>query len=161
MQAGGLRLTLPLQPVARVSGTPGRRQDSRAKSRGFHSLSQSFRSHSTGSDGLREQRLTGWNQDTFLRVGKAWLFFQTLYRLPPFLRIDRLHDFLNNVLHSLSCLNRLFLQFGSASGKKISSIDCPKTEEILNANGRLGSNFPVSTALIVCRETPVLFASSA
>ena len=27
--------------------------------------------------GERGRQLTGWNQDTFLRVGKAWIFFLT------------------------------------------------------------------------------------
>lgn len=48
-----------------------------------------------------------------------------------------------------------------AGGAKIDSIACPNSLAILNANGRLGSDLPVSIALTVCRDTPSRSARSA
>lgn len=62
---------------------------------------------------------------------------------------------------SSSSANRDTSPTYKSTGKNIASIAKPNNAAILNANGKLGSYFPVSIALIVCRETCKASANSA
>ena len=67
---------------------------------------------------------------------------------------------IGNCLSARVGLNLLFYSSSVGSNRKKASMGTSNSFDILNAVGKLGSNFSFSIALIVCRETPIMSASS-